>query len=82
MTDINFDGCVDCVMWFANGEGNHEWTEAEFEAYKSTVAERWNGYAVTIACSEDCEGHFSWSPCLGCGSTLGGDRHPMVAFAV
>lgn len=21
------------------------------------------------------EAHFSWSPCQGCGSTLGGDRH-------
>lgn len=28
---------------------------------------------------EGCEHHtFSWSPCDGCGSTLGGDRHALT----
>jgi hypothetical protein len=42
----------------------------------------WQGYHVVPACPEDCEGEFSWSSCDGCGSTLGGDRHPAIAWKV
>lgn len=45
--------------------------------------ERWpdeDGWQLSNNCDEECEGHFSWSRCDGCGSTLGGDRHPAVAM--
>ena len=39
-----------------------------------------DGWELYPSCPEDCEGGFSWSSCNGCGSTLGGDRHPAVAW--
>ena len=43
------------------------------------IRTNWPNYDVTINCPEDCEGHFSWSQCNGCGSRLGGERHPIAA---
>lgn len=62
--------CVDCAMMLANGEGTEEHAER--------IAARWQaqGYDLVLACDEECEGWFSWLDCDGCGSTLGGDRHP------
>ena len=31
------------------------------------------------SCPEEDEGFFSWSACEVCGSTLGGNRHPVHA---
>jgi len=39
------------------------------------------GFTVDDSTSVDqCEPGFSWSSCDGCGSHLGGDRHPAVAM--
>lgn len=71
--------CVDCLMLLANGETDPDWDEAETAEYLARLEARGvTGENVTIACDEDCEGWFSWSPCDVCGSTLGGDRHPVV----
>src|SRR6478735_3713363 len=35
---------------------------------------------VSMNCPEECDGWFSSSPCEGCGTRLGGDRHPAVAW--
>lgn len=40
---------------------------------------RLDGYHITAVCDEDCES-FSSSPCQGCGSTLGGDRHHLAIW--
>lgn len=73
--------CIDCVAVEANG---HD-PEA-VDAYYSGWLPEWDDYLLSmVACGgEDvddlyCEGHFSWSPCDGCGSGLGGDRFHYVA---
>ena len=74
MAEITHDGlelCVDCLIMVANGEGTKE--------HAHIMAKRW-GYSLVMSCEEDCEGYFSWASCDGCGSTLGGDRHPAIAF--
>lgn len=76
MATINVDNlefCVDCCMAIANGEAT--------DAHMGEMIELWgegiNGVlGLVLSCSEDCEGWFSWTPCDGCGSSLGGDRHP------
>lgn len=69
--DLEF--CIDCVMLIANGEG----TDAHTEAMVAIWGEGINGVmGLVLSCPEDCEGWFSWSECDGCGSSLGGDRHP------
>lgn len=50
--------------------------------HAAKMAERWAGYRLTNDCPEGCEGHFSWSQCQGCGTRLGGDRHPFVAWPI
>jgi len=64
--------CTDCAMLAANGELADE-TDCE----PLGLVE---GY-VAVTCSDsgdDCE--FSWSPCEGCGSRLGGYRHSAVVM--
>lgn len=39
-----------------------------------------DGWELSPNCHQECDGEFSWSSCDGCGSTLGGDRHPAVAW--
>lgn len=75
--------CVDCAYVEANG---YE-TEAVEPNYSGWLPE-WDGFAFSVvACGgEDvddlyCEGHFSWSPCDGCGSLLGGDRFHYTAVS-
>lgn len=60
------DVCTDCVRGAYGLE--HESTEAR-EAFLS---------ATYVECVPDSEAHFSWSPCLACGCTLGGDRWPVT----
>lgn len=69
--------CVDCLAIAANGELGQGDTKAD-EAHAEAMSSQLMGDAPWLvpACPEDCEGWFSWSRCDGCGSTLGGDRHP------
>lgn len=71
--DLELSVCVDCAMLIANGETPPD--NPEFD-----LLDEWDGWVVVLNCPEDCEGGFSWSRCDGCGSTLGGDRHPAVAW--
>jgi hypothetical protein len=65
--------CQDCAMLIANGELPED--NPDFK-----LSPRWDGYQVVLNCDEDgCEG-FSWSPCDGCDSRLGGDRHKAAAW--
>jgi hypothetical protein len=84
--EIKFDGCVDCVMWFANGEIPSEFDEVGADEYKLAMADRWKGMIVALGGSSEDEPepepHFSRSPCVGCGSPLGGDRYAMIAFSI
>lgn len=68
---ISVDLCAECVFVNANGANDlHElssWTGFLPEWQLTMFADR--------PCADgDCEGHFSWSPCGGCGSGLGGMR--------
>lgn len=84
MAEIVFKGhaCIDCTMAIANGD---------FSSMTDYDVARWNERVaaialyelgtVVMACDEDCEGYFSWSSCDYCGSSLGGDRHPIAVLA-
>jgi hypothetical protein len=75
--------CVDCTMLIANGEcydsdGNDIGAEVA-DRQMAIWGTGWDGaYGLTLNCPEDCDGYFTWRACDGCGSTLGGDRHPGV----
>ena len=64
--------CVDCTQLIANGEDHTEEQDLE-----KKIEKQWGELAghLVMSCDEGCEGEFSWRPCDGCGSTLGGDRH-------
>lgn len=73
--------CTDCAMLAANGERPADPVELELLGLVAP------GESVAMACTgedgdDDATGHmdFSWSPCGGCGSTLGGSRCPAVIF--
>ena len=74
MADVNL--CVDCVAADANG------TEAAGDEWPGFLPE-WEGWlfgpVVTDEENEPVEPHFSWYPCGGCGSGLGGDRYRYIA---
>ena len=75
---VDVDLCVDCVFADANGpEALHiseDWTG---------FLPEWDGWVfgpvVSDEENEPVEPHFSWSPCGGCGSGLGGDRFRYIA---
>ncbi len=71
--DVELEVCTDCLTLIANGEVPKD--DPEF-----SLLDEWDGWMLAINCDEDCEGGFSWSQCDGCGSTLGGDRHPVIAM--
>jgi len=79
MTDpIDVSMCVTCLVWLANGDGDTERTEGEEREFVDRLASRWDGWYLAPGASD--EEAFSWSPCDVCGSTLGGDRAPGVAW--
>ena len=84
MAKVVFEGsvCIDCALAIANDdvsgmsdERYREWADGCDRIALYELGD------VVMACSEDCEGRFSWSPCDHCGSELGGDRHPIAVFA-
>ena len=85
--------CVDCYVIEANGEfGDDEyipdrdplgeipegatvtsgWLDSEYETRGMTPPDWENG--------EDDSLGFSWAPCDGCGSVLGGERYPLTVW--
>lgn len=79
----NLEFCTDCVMLIANGEVIESDGNDITDQVNAMQVDIWgtgvNGaLGLTLNCPEDCEGWFSWSDCDGCGSNLGGDRHPGV----
>ena len=70
---VEFDVCVDCAMFIANGETPED--NPEF-----TLLPGWDGWHVVLDSNDDGDTHFSWSSCEGCGSRLGGDRLPAAAW--
>lgn len=83
--------CVDCLYVLANGVDSDEQAIAA-----ENMAKLWKNTNITLGALTDECGHndatseehaynceqlgFSWSPCDGCGSTLGGDRHAATAW--
>ena len=75
---IDVSMCVTCLVWLANGDGDPDWSEVEEREFVDRLASRWDGWHVVPGDGEAAE--FSWSSCDVCGSTLGGDRVPGVAW--
>ena len=73
---IELEGCVDCVMYLANGDVPEEPNGWSAEA----IERNWKGYQVVVAGDETTEEYFSWQPCGVCGSRLGGNRYPCAAW--
>ena len=83
MTEQEIRLCVDCVWVDANGfdaeEIGYEWPGFD---------DRWHGWGFSPQTerngddNEIKEPHFSWSPCDGCGSSLGGDRYDYIAYQI
>jgi hypothetical protein len=74
--------CVDCTMFVANGEvfdgsGNDITID-----HAERMREQWGDKLIhmVLSCPEGCEGWFSMSDCDGCGSPLGGERHPAAVL--
>ena len=66
------DVCTDCYFAFHTGEPQ--------QVEPPPLSRLWD-VTVLGGCTQhaDCEGHgFSWMPCDGCGSVLGGDRYPLA----
>ena len=77
----NLEFCTDCVQIIANGEVTGSDGNDITNRINAAQVEIWGqgidgALGLVLTCPDDCEGWFSWSPCDGCGSTLGGDRHP------
>ena len=64
-----FDGCVDCVDFVANGTIPEDRPDLP-----ELIAAGWPTGHIVNADKEGDEPHFSWSPCGCCGSRLGGNR--------
>jgi len=75
--------CVDCVWVDANG---HD--PAEIDPGWSGFLPEWDGWGFVAVTerfgdyNEIREPHFSWKPCNGCGSGLGGDRYDYTAYKI
>jgi hypothetical protein len=73
---IDVKGCVDCLMFCANGDFPPENTEQEDQKLIGAFHHIYDQGFDVCAGSED-EGLFSWTPCDICNSSLGGDRFTM-----
>ena len=87
---IALDVCVDCSALLANGEVTDEHGADITQAHAALMREQWDsdveislGHLSDGHCDNDpceCESSFSWRPCNGCGSRLGGDREHATAW--
>jgi len=90
LTPIDIELCVDCVYVIANGVDDNAEDVDQLTVTAQRLAEAWPGEspattpAVTLGTidGDDDEPWFSWHRCDGCGSTLGGDRHPATGWLV
>ena len=73
--------CVDCAMLIANGEVQDNGHDVTAE-HAAKVGAQWGDDTrnLVLSCPDECEGWFSSSSCDGCGSTLGGERHPAAVL--
>lgn len=68
--------CVDCGFYLANGVAEDD---EDHTATYAALDRNWKGYVIVNGDS-DKDHEFSWSPCEGCGSKLGGARMHCVAW--
>ena len=68
--------CGDCIYTDANG-----WDEKQTGQPLPTPEPMslLRGYLIAPTTAYDCEGHFSRTPCQGCGQTLAGIRYCYIA---
>jgi hypothetical protein len=72
--------CADCVMMVANGEPGGDPEAFDMAAWSAGVEHNWpsgEGWSLGSGWTDsgdETDTWFSWQPCEGCGSTLGGDR--------
>lgn len=82
MAEIVAEGqaCIDCALLIANDDTSGM-TDGAAAELRANVAGKCVGLDPVMACPDECEGFFSWAGCDVCGSSLGGDFHPVVFFA-
>lgn len=69
--------CGDCIYTDANGWNEEQTGQPLPDPKPMRLLDGWDiGPDDT---DHECEGHFSWSPCDGCGQTLGGTRYCYTA---
>lgn len=83
--------CVDCLMMAANDEAPVDPDPTQPEPWAiENATDVTMGLLLSEHYSNDCDEEaecdcetrdFSWSPCDGCGSTLGGSRHAFTWWA-
>ncbi len=79
--------CTDCVFADANGATTPE-DEGGPGADWTGFLSHWDGYGFVAQTErygdyhEIREPHFSWQPCDGCNSGLGGDRWDFTAYLI
>lgn len=76
---MNIAICTDCHL-AAQGYDAHETGHAPDREPLSQVDAYDVIPNVDIYAGNPMEPHFSWEPCQGCGSTLGGDRYDYLAL--
>ena len=89
MTETSFrvSICADCVYLDSNGWDERDTGQPLPDPVPMSLLD---GYLIgpdadiddNDAMDAHSDGHFSWSPCDGCGSKLGGTRWDMVAVPV
>jgi len=77
--------CVDCLMLLANGEVFDAHGDDITAQHAAKIDAIWGDTELTLGHVDaeeesDAEPWFSWQPCDGCGSTLGGDREYATAW--
>jgi len=80
--------CWDCMSYIA-GHGDEDWADGRpVSEIAKRVEANWSEW--TLLCGGDTsperqdeqaeDPYFSWSHCEGCDSSLGGDRHGVLAY--
>lgn len=85
---VTLDVCVDCYLCLVNDECGSDSCQHMSKAGDGPLTpgcldcERCECCESTVCdCVNGDRGHgFSWRTCDGCGSTLGGDRYPVVVW--